>query len=244
MAKPLLEAGALSDPEPDFITGLHSWPHEPYGRIVTRPGALMAAAGFFKIVLHGKGGHGSLPKFSNNPIDTAAELVTACRKLVPPDCVLTFCRIAGGGNSTIIPDRAELEGTIRFFDPEKGRRLVAAFESEVIRIAGKNHIRCEFSCPVPYPVVHNRKEDFAAVRKLIEENLGADAFYELPEPTTSSEDFAWYLEKYHGVFCHLGSGDSAPLHSAGFDFDDRLLSKGIRYFCLCALNPPWRKDIR
>ena len=52
----------------------------------------------------------------------------------------------------------------------------------------------------------------------------------------SSEDFSWYLAKYPGVFCHIGGGDSAPLHSDRFDFDDNLLPVGIRYFCLAALK--------
>ena len=52
----------------------------------------------------------------------------------------------------------------------------------------------------------------------------------------SSEDFSWYLQKYHGVFCHIGSGESAQLHSQQFDFNDDLLPIGIRYFCLLAFE--------
>ena len=65
LARALLESDALQDPEPDFITGLHNFPDEEYGKINTRPGALMAAAGFFHITFHGKSGHGSLPKKAN-----------------------------------------------------------------------------------------------------------------------------------------------------------------------------------
>ena len=68
------------------------------------------------------------------------------------------------------------------------------------------------------------------------ENSGEDSFFELPEHTMSSEDFSWYLQKYRGVFCHIGSGNSAPLHSPQFDFNDDLLEVGIRYFCLLAFR--------
>ena len=236
MAKDLMDSGALQDPEPDFITGLHSWPNEPYGKICTKPGTLMAAAGFFRIVLHGKGGHGSLPHRANNPIDCAADIMTACRSIVPEDCVLTFCACNAGTNNIIIPADLELKGTVRFLEAEKGKKMVAEFEKTVRDICGKRGITCEFSCPVPYLPVVNRPEDHAAVRRIMTEHCGTDSFFELPEHTMSSEDFSWYLQKYRGVFCHIGSGESVQLHSKEFDFNDDMLSVGIRYFCLLAFE--------
>ncbi len=237
MAKALMESGALADPEPDFITGLHSWPDEPYGKICTRPGVLMAAAGFFRILLHGKGGHGGLPRLANNPIDCAAEIIRACRTIAPEDCVLTFCACSAGSNSTIIPRTMELKGTVRFLDSGKGGEMLAEFEKIVRETADRHKIRCEFSCPVPYPPLINRAGDYETVRRVVCENSGEDAFFELPVHTMVSEDFAWYLQKYPGVFCHIGSGDSARLHSPEFDFQDDLLAVGIRYFSLLALTP-------
>ena len=236
LAKALMEAGALQNPEPDFITGLHNWPNEPYGRICTRPGILMAAAGFFRIVLHGKGGHGSLPKLANNPIDCAAEIISACAPLNRDGCVLTFCHCCAGANNIVIPDTMTLEGTIRFTNPEAGSRLLNDFQSEVEKIAERRGIICDFACPTPYAPVINRPDDYERIRHLVTENLGENAFAELPEHTMSSEDFSWYLRKYRGVFCHIGAGDWHPLHSSGYDFDDRLLAVGIRYFCLTALK--------
>ena len=67
--------------------------------------------------------------------------------------------------------------------------------------------------------------------------LGADAFTEMPESSMSSEDFAFYLQKYDGVFCHLGTGDkTANLHTDKFDFDDEVLERGIRFFVGLALD--------
>ena len=236
LAKDLMDNGALLDPEPDFITGLHSWPKEPYGKICTRPGTLMAAAGFFRIMLHGKGGHGSLPHLANNPIDCATELMTSCRAIVPEGCVLTFCACNTGTNNIIIPADMELKGTVRFLEAEKGRKMVADFEKTVREICSRRGIGCDFSCPVPYLPVVNRAEDYEKVRRIVTENCGEEAFFELPEHTMSSEDFCWYLQKYHGVFCHIGSGDSVQLHSNQFDFNDDLLPVGMRYFCLLAFE--------
>lgn len=236
MAKSLLEAGALNHPEPDFITGLHIWPEEPYGKICTKPGVLMAAAGFFRIVLHGKGGHGSLPGMARNPIGCAAELITTSREIVPSDCILTFCACNAGHNNIVIPEMMELKGTIRFTDPPQGEQLKADFEKIIHDITSRWKINYEWECPLSYMPVVNRKEAFEKVRKLFTETCGEDSFHTLDRHTMSSEDFSWYLQKYPGLFCHLGAGSSRGLHSPQFDFDDRLLSVGIRYFCLLALR--------
>ena len=236
MAKDLVEKGALLDPEPDFVTGLHSWPNTPYGKICTKSGPLMAAAGFFRIRLYGKGGHGSLPHLSRNPLDCASEIMTEAKKIIPRDNVLTFCSCNGGTNNTIIPDEAELMGTIRFLDPDKGKKMLEDFKQLVENTAEKNGIKVDFSCPVPYlPVIH-KEEDYRKVKNIVEKEMGKDSFHTLESHVMSSEDFSFYLQDHPGIFAHLGSGNSAPLHSSGFDFDDKLLAVGIRYFCTLALE--------
>ena len=236
LAENLLEAGALQKPEPDFITGLHNWPGEEYGKINTKAGVLMAAAGFFRIMIYGKGGHGSLPHLANNPLDCAAEIMTECRKIVPEDCVLTFCSCSGGNCNNVIPEVTELLGTVRFLEQEKGNKLLSDFENTVKQIAEQRKIDCDFSCPLPYIPLINRIEDFEKTKNIIIDNLGENTFGELPSHTMSSEDFSWYLQKYPGIFCHLGAGNSKTLHSNKYDFDDNLLEYGIRYFCIMALN--------
>ena len=236
LARDVLRAGVLQDPEPDFITGLHNFPDEEYGKINTRPGALMAAAGFFQITLRGKSGHGSLPKKANNPLVCAAEIIAECGKIVPEDCVLSFCQCTGGNCNNVIPETAELLGTIRFFDHDKGQKLLSDFENTVRQIAERRKIQCGFLCDVPCIPVINRTEDYEKTRSVITRNLGDDAFSELSVPSMIGEDFSWYLQKYRGIFCHLGAGNSCPLHSNCYDFDDELLAYGIRYFCLMALH--------
>ena len=236
LAREVLKSGALQDPEPDFITGLHNFPDEEYGKINTRPGALMAAAGFFHITLRGRSGHGSLPKKALNPLECAAEIILECGKIVPEDCVLTFCRCSGGDCDNVIPETAELRGTIRFFAHDKGEKLLSDFRNTVEKIAERRKIRCGFSCDVPCIPVINRAEDFEKTRNVIVRELGDGAFSELSSPSMIAEDFSWYLQKYPGIFCHLGAGNSVPLHSNRYDFDDDLLAYGIRYFCLMALH--------
>ncbi len=74
-------------------------------------------------------------------------------------------------------------------------------------------------------------EDFEKTKNIIIDNLGENTFCELPSYTMSSEDFSWYLQKYPGNFCHLGTVNSKALHSNKYDFDDNLLElKNI--FCI------------
>lgn len=237
MAADVLAAGGLSKPEPDFILGLHNWPNEPFGAINTKPGILMAAAVHFKIILHGKSGHGSLPHLANNPIDCAADILCETRAIIPQDCVLSFCQCVSGTSGNNIPDTALLQGTLRFLDLKKGEKFLEDFKRTVLTICDRRGIRCELDAPLGYLPLVNRPEDYEKVRALLADTLPEGAYTELPAHVMSSEDFSWYLQKYHGLFAHLGSANTtAPLHSSKYDFNDELLFAGIRYFCLTALQ--------
>ena len=237
MAKPLMDAGALLDPVPAFVAGVHSWPNVPHGVLSTRVGAVMASAGFFQITLRGKGGHGSLPHLANNPLETASEILLESKKIIPEGCVLTVCALNGGSNTNVIPETAILQGTLRYLEEEKGRRLVEDFERLCKNTANRNHVQCDFSCNIPYPPTVVKQTGFEFAKAVTERFLGKEAFLEMEKSSMSSEDFAFYLQEYEGVFCHLGAGtESAPLHSDTFNFDDRLLERGITFFTGLALS--------
>ena len=237
MAKPLMDAGALLDPVPAFVAGVHSWPNVPHGVLSTRVGAVMASAGFFQITLRGKGGHGSLPHLANNPLETASEILLESKKIIPEGCVLTVCALNGGSNTNVIPETAILQGTLRYLEEEKGRRLVEDFERLCKNTANRNHVQCDFSYNIPYPPTVVKQTGFEFAKAVTERFLGKEAFLEMEKSSMSSEDFAFYLQEYEGVFCHLGAGtESAPLHSDTFNFDDRLLERGITFFTGLALS--------
>ncbi len=237
MAKQLVEAGVLENPHADFIAGIHNWPHVPYGRISARTGAVMAAAGFFRITLTGKGGHGSMPALARNPLETAARIILETRKLVPEGCVLSFCACRGGSNSNVIPSVCGLEGTVRFLDEDAGRRMVSDFEQLCRKLCSEAGIQCDLVCDLPYPVTANSVRGYELARRTALEYLGPDGFAEMPRSSMSSEDFAYYLHETDGVFCHLGTGENGPaLHSDFYDFDDSVLEKGMRFFVGLALN--------
>lgn len=237
MADPLIKAGALLDPEPVFVAGLHSWPNVPHGVISTRVGAVMASAGFFNITIRGKGGHGSLPHLARNPLETASKILLESKKIIPQGCVLTVCALNGGSNSNVIPETAVLQGTVRYLDETQGKQMVREFEERCRRICAEDQVQCDFVCDIPYPPTIVSRNGFDRAKAVTERFLGKDAFLEMEKSSMSSEDFSFYLQKYDGVFCHLGAGtQSAPLHSDRFDFDDSLLEKGVTFFTGLALS--------
>lgn len=237
MAKKVVEAGALENPEAAFVAGLHNWPKVPHGTIFTKTGAVMAAAGFFRIVITGVGGHGSAPKAAKNPLETASKLVTATKRIIPEGCVLTVCALNGGSNSNVIPEQAELQGTIRYLDPEAGEKMVVDFEKLCKDICAEDDVKCDFNLDLPYPVTMNKEYGYEMAKKCAVKYLGPEYFKEMENSSMGSEDFAFYLQKYDGFFAFLGNGDNtANLHTDRFNFDDSVLEKGIRFFVGLALE--------
>lgn len=237
MAKKLVDAGALEQPRADFVAGIHNWPKVPYGTISARIGAVMAAAGFFRIVITGKGGHGSMPQRAKNPLETAAKIVMGTKQIIPEGCVLTVCALNGGSNSNVIPEQAELQGTIRFLDQDAGEKMADDFRKLCEQCCANDGVTCDIDLDIPYPVTLNSKRGYELSKLCAQKYLGAAGFTEMPESSMSSEDFAYYLQKYDGAFCHLGTGDkTANLHTETFDFDDAVLEYGIRFFVGLALE--------
>jgi amidohydrolase len=207
------------------------------GAITTKKGAVMAAAGFFRITITGVGGHGSAPQSARNPLETASRIVLASKDIIPDGCVLTICAVNGGSNSNVIPEQAELQGTLRFLDPEAGEKMIADFEKLCKKICADDNVKCDYVLDLPYPVTMNGDSGYNMAKKCAEKYLGTENFQELPASSMGSEDFAYYLQKYNGFFAFLGTGaDAENLHTEKFDFKDSVLEAGIKFFVGLALE--------
>lgn len=243
MGKTLVEAGALLDPEPDAIFALHGASGLPVGMIASRPGTIMAAAGFFKIVISGRGGHGSRPELTIDPIVTGCKVVdalqTICsRNIAPQDAaVISVCRFDGGKNANVIPESVTLEGTTRFLAPEVGETLPGLIERTVKGVCEALGASYEFDYTLPYiPTVNNTKiYDFA--KKMSQEYFGRSNWLELPRSSMGGEDFSYYLARYPGVFCNIGMGEESPgIHNMNFNFNDKALRNGIAFMAGAAIE--------
>ena len=128
-AKPMIDAGVLEDPKVDAAFGLHIDQDNPVGVIELRSGPAMAAADRFHMVIRGKGGHGAKPHDTVDPIVIGAQIVTALQTLVArvvdptEEAVVTVGTFQAGLAFNVIPDTAELGGTVRTFNA-KNRDLL------------------------------------------------------------------------------------------------------------------------
>jgi amidohydrolase len=241
--KDLVERGALHDPEPEAVIALHAWPNLREGMIASKPGVLMAAADFFKIEIMGKGAHGSHPEDSIDPILTAVRVVESLQSVVSrsvsalDSAVISVCRISGGTNSNVIPDRVEMEGTVRYLKPELGKKIPALMKRVVKGVCDSMGASCEISYSSPYIPTMNDPAIVDFGKTVARRVLGPSGWAELEEPSMGGEDFAYYITSYPGAMFRIGMGkESPPLHNAQFDFNDHALKNGILFLTSTALE--------
>ncbi len=234
MARELIAAGALNSPEPDLVAALHLLPGLPVGTFGIREGAMMASCTHFRVKFRGRSGHGSRPAAARNPIVAAAAAVgelniavtTRIDALRSP--TLSVCAISGGKLDNVIPDEAEIRGTMRAIDLETADELAALLREVCCAVARLHRVEVDVELERGYPPTVNNAAATPVARRALEQ-IGAK-WVELPEPSLTAEDFAWYLCRWPGVFLRLGSGEDSPeLHNCAFDAPDAALAPGIAW---------------
>ena len=234
LARDLVAAGALDNPPANFCAALHGWPGVPHGCVSTRPGAVMAESVHFRLVVTGRGGHGSMPEKAINPIHALSEIIIRLRRECPPIC--SVCRVGGGSSDNVIPDTAWLAGTSRSLDDETSRRIESALRTIADEVCRKEGATYTLDYQRRYPVTASSPEGAALAEAAAREALGEDRFVPMAASSLSSEDFAYFLRKAPGVYCHLGLGDHAPLHTSRFDFDDSVVKDGMLFLAALAVK--------
>jgi hippurate hydrolase len=236
-AKAMLDDGLFERYRPRAVYGMHNWPGLPVGEFAVKDGPVLAATGQFTVTVTGKGSHGAEPHSGRDPIVAAAHLVTALQSIVArvvdplQPAVLSVTAFNAGSAFNVIPGEAVLKGTIRTFD-EKVRTLVI---DEMDRICAQ--IGAAFAVgvdvdrgTVAYPPTINdaREADFA--ESVMRDVFGDDAVHRGHPPTMAGEDFAYFSREVPGAYVIIGNGDSAPLHNAGYDFNDAAAPLGVAYW--------------
>jgi amidohydrolase len=235
-AEIMVREGALEDPRPHVALALHVWNHMPFGDIDASPGAVMAAAEAFKVLIHGRGGHGALPEKTVDPVMTAALMVTALQTIVSRNvgaretAVLTIGSIQSGEAFNVIPDTAELRGTIRTYDPAVRERILDRVRAIVDGTAQMMGAEAELQMMPLTPALVNDPSVTALVQEVVTDLLGAEAL-KTELRTMGSEDAAFYLQEVPGCFIFIASGpedyESRPHHSPRFDIDERSMINGV-----------------
>jgi amidohydrolase len=249
-AEKMTKEGLLDNPKVDAIFGLHGWPGLKVGMVATRPGPLLAAVDGFTITVTGRGGHAAAPQDCIDPIPAAAAIVQALQIIIsretdPSDAaVLSITQFNAGTTFNVIPDKAELNGTIRALSKARHNAIVAALERISRGIAAAHRCEIKFTYYGTTPVTTNTPELADFVRDTAIRALGGGgehAFVWAPKPAMWGEDFAFYLEKIPGCFFVLGvqphDRDSYPmLHNPNYDFTDDAVPVGIRMMTELAIG--------
>ena len=232
-AKSIVESGALDDL--DLVFGTHLIPAIPTGTIGYRSGYAMAGRTYFKLVIQGKGGHGSSPHQSNDPIVAGAHFVTAIqtvvsRRLNPFEMgVVTIGSFDGRGTFNVIKDSIEIEGDVRYMTAETQQLI----EQEIRRITSgielEFDVDCDLTYTADYPPLYNDPETTENVVSILQnsDDKGIKEVVEMPM-NSASEDFSYYLEKVPGTFFNIGCKPKGVEraymnHHPKFDIDEDAL---------------------
>jgi hippurate hydrolase len=238
-ARAMVEDGLFEKFPCDAIFGMHNRPSLPVGHFAVRAGPMMAAGAFFDIRVTGKGAHGARPETGIDTVMVAAHIAIALQTIVsrnaPPveTAVLSVTKIHSGDAYNVIPQTAELAGTVRAFS----RDVMALIEAAMRRIAkgvaeafgAKAEVDFRFLFA---PTVNDEREaEFAA--GICTELVGAQNVERNPALIMASEDFSFMLEKVPGCYINIGNGEGeggCEVHNPAYDFNDAALPVGASFF--------------
>lgn len=216
----------------DEIYGLHNEPSGKPGRFGLRKGPMMAGASFFDITLTGKGAHAAMPEQSKDVIFVATALVQHLQSVVSrnvaPDepCVLSVTRIEAGSAYNVLPDKARLGGTLRFFS-DGVKQLAQSRMREICEGFAMAHgIAIDIDFREIFDVLVNNDEAAEALLAAAADIVGAEAVRDDERLSGGSEDFADMLREVPGAYGWLGHGGTVPLHNPGFVLDEGILPVG------------------
>ncbi len=221
----------------DAIFALHVEPARRTGEIALRSGAMTAHCDLLHIRIRGQGGHAARPHESKDPIAAAAQLISSLYQFVPratdshDAVVLTIGQMQGGENPNVIPDTAQLWGTMRTLTAEVRARTIQQIRQVVDGISEITGTQIEVDFQVSIPSVHNDAELTRLLWREAEAVVGQENVQHIARPSMGSEDFACYLAEIPGVMFRLGcAADLAavtPLHTPRFDIDEAALEIGV-----------------
>jgi hippurate hydrolase len=246
-ARFMIEEGAIDDVAAAFA--LHVSPNMPSGSVWTKGGALMASADVLEITVTGKGGHASTPFLANDPMPVAAEIVQALQVMVtrhinPFDpVVVTITKMRAGTTSNVIPEQADMTGTLRAVSEYGRHRAIEAMGRLIEGIADAHGMDATLHVEPGYPVTVNTDDGAAFALRVAGELLGRDAAHTMATPVMGAEDFSYVLQQRTGALAFLGAcppGENPvrahACHSNRMTIDESAMRAGTAMYAALALE--------
>ena len=248
-AKAVIEDGVLENPKVDAAMALHVNSGTPSNMVLCGLGHFMAGCTLFRIEVSGVGCHGAMPENGIDPINIAAHIYLslqeiAAREVAAQDpCVLTIGKFAGGQTPNIIPEKAVLEGTIRYKNKETGDRIFERIQEISNLCAQSFRGKAAVTEIASAPPLINNDEMIHEFCDDIKQFIAPQQVMLLPQGGMGSEDFASFSYRVPVAYLLLGAGTSQeneaygkPMHNQCVVFNEDVLCLGSSILTICAMN--------
>jgi amidohydrolase len=235
--KAMLDDGLMTRWGIEEVYGMHNMPGIPEGHFATSPGAMLASADSIEVTVTGKGGHGGAGV--HKAVDSVligCQIVNALQSIVARNvdplksAVISITMFHAGTAFNIIPEIAELKGTVRTLDPAVRdlveRRISEVAESVARAYGGSASVKYTRM----YPVTMNHARQASIAADVARDVVGAERVNDHITPLMGGEDFAFMLEARPGAFVFLGMGDGNDCHHPAYRFNDNVLGHGASYW--------------
>lgn len=244
----MVEDGVLENPKVDAAVAIHLWTPIETGKISVSEGPVMGAMDIFDITIHGKGGHTAMPQEAIDPVIVAAQIIMGAQvvqtkqinALTPT--LITFARVSSGTASNIIPEKVELEGTLRYLykgGPDSIERPRERLEKIVKGICETFDTTYEMNFTPSNFTVENDSELTGKIKKIATDLVGSENV--VPYVTMAGEDFSEFTKEIPSTFYFVGVGNKEkgtdyPHHHPKFNMDEDALAIGVEMHVKSALE--------
>lgn len=245
-AREMIRDGIFDEFPMEAIFGMHNWPGLKAGQLALRAGPVMGSSSEFRIVVRGRGSHAALPHNGVDPIPVACQIVQGFQTILtrnkrPVEAgVISVTMIHAGEATNVVPDAAEIQGTVRTFTLETLDLIERRMREICEHTCAAFGAQCEFEFVRNYPptINHARETDFC--RAVMTEIVGPENVMDF-EPTLGAEDFAYFLLEKPGCYVVIGNGEgdqresghglgACVLHNPNYDFNDDVIPLGATYW--------------
>ncbi|MGV3129669.1 amidohydrolase [Staphylococcus simulans] len=230
-AQQMIDAGVLMGVK--AVTGFHNDPTLKVGEFSIKAGAMTSAVDRFFIRIQAKGGHAAKPEESNDPMIILGQLLTSVQSIVSRNvsafdsAVVTIGEVSAGNTWNVIPDTAQIQGTVRTFDPKTRAHVEHRLQSICDGLAQAFDAKVELDyMHLPNAVMNDA--DLTEVAKSTAQEAGYQV-YDLKQPKTIGEDFSAMSDTVPGVFAFIGSESDYDLHHPKYNPNEGILETAPVY---------------
>ena len=231
----MIEDGLMDRFGIEQVYGMHNGPGIPVGAFAIRPGPIMAGGDAVIVRIEGRGGHAARPHKCIDSVLVGAQLITALQSIVSrsvdqlESAVISMCEFHAGSARNVIPQTAQINGTVRTLDADVRKLVEKRVRKVVAGVAQMTGAKIDLEYSHGYPVTVNHALQTDVATRAAREIAGDANVIEMP-PLMAGEDFAFMLLQRPGALIFCGNGDSAGLHHPAYNFNDDAIVYGTSYW--------------